>query len=60
MIEDGRAEGSSPIEYGEQTAISPTPDIDGTGSGFLLGSVLSTLLKKWPSNVWVEALFLSS
>ena len=43
---DGRAEGSSAIEDGGQAAISLIPDVDGTGSGSLLDSVLSTLLKK--------------
>ena len=43
---DGRAEGSSAIGDGGQTAISLTPDIDGTGSGSLLDLILSTLLKK--------------
>ena len=43
---DGRAEGSSAIGDGGQAAVSLTPDTDGTGS--LLDSILSTLLKKWP------------
>ena len=43
---DGRAEGSSAIGDGGQAAVSLTPDVDGTGSGFLLDSILSTLLKK--------------
>ena len=43
---DGRAEGSSAIGDGGQAAVSFMPDIDGTGSGFLLDSILSTLLKK--------------
>ena len=43
---DGRAEGSSAIGDGGQAAISLTPDVDGTGSGSLLDSILSTLLKK--------------
>ena len=30
---DGRAEGPSAIGDGGQTAISLTPDVDGTGSG---------------------------
>ena len=42
----GRAEGSSAIGDGGQAAISPTPDLNGTGSGSLLDSILSTLLKK--------------
>ena len=51
----GRAEGSSAIGDGGRAAISLTPDVDGTGSGSLLDSVLSTLLKKRSSNVWVVA-----
>ena len=43
---DGRAEGSSAIGDGGQAAISLMPDFDGTGSGSLLDSTLSTLLKK--------------
>ena len=43
---DDRAEGSSAIGDGGQAAISLTPDVDGTGSGSLLDSILSTLLKK--------------
>lgn len=39
---DGRAEGSSVIGDGGQAAISFTPDVDGTGSGSLLGSTVST------------------
>ena len=50
---DGRAEGSSAIGDGGQAAISPTPDADGTGSGSLLDSILSMLLKKRSSDVWV-------
>ena len=42
---------------GGQAAISLTPDVDGTGSGSLLNSILSTLLKKRSSDVWVVALF---
>ena len=45
---DGRAEGSSAIGDGGKAAISLTPDVDGTGSGSLLGSILSTLLKNDP------------
>ena len=37
---DGRAEGSSAIGDGGQTAISLTPDLNGTGSGFLLDSIV--------------------
>ena len=43
---DGGAEGSSAIGDRGQTAISLTPDVDGTGSGSLLDSILSTILKK--------------
>ena len=43
---DGRAEGSSAIGDGGQAAISFMLDVDGTGSGSLLDSILSTLLKK--------------
>ena len=35
-MRDGRAEGPSAIGDGGQAAISLMPDIDGTGSGFLL------------------------
>ena len=45
-VGDGRAEGSSAERDGGQAAISLMPDVDGTGSGSLLDSVLSTLLKK--------------
>ena len=57
---DGRAEGSSAIGDGGQAAMSLTPDVDATGSGSLLDSILSTLLKKQSSDVWVVALFFSS
>ena len=57
---DGRAEGLSAIGEGGQAAISPTPDVDGTGSDSSLDSILSTLLKKQSSDVWVVALFFSS
>ena len=53
----GRAEGSSAIGDGGQPAVSLVPDVDGTGSGSLLDSVLSTLLRKRSSDVWVVALF---
>ena len=43
---DGRGEGSSAIGDGGQAAISLTPEVDGTVSGSLLDSILSTLLKK--------------
>lgn len=45
-VGDGRAEVSSTVGDGGQAAISFTPDTDGTGSGFLLDSILSALLKK--------------
>ena len=38
---NGRAEGSSATGDGGQAALSLTPDVDGTGSGSLLDSVLS-------------------
>ena len=41
-----RAEGSSAIGDGRQVAIALTPDVDGTGSGSLLDSILSTLFRK--------------
>ena len=55
-----RAEGSSAIGDGGQAAISLIPEVDGTGSGSLLDSILFTLLKKGSSDVWVVALFFSS
>ena len=57
---DGGAEGWSAIGDGGQAAISLTPDADGTGSGSLLDSILSTQLKKRSSDVWVAALFFLS
>ena len=42
----GRAEGSPAVGDVGQAAISLMPDVDGTGSGSLLDSILSTLLKK--------------
>ena len=59
-VGDGRAEGLSAIGDGGQAAISLRPDIDGTGSGSLLDSILSTLLKERSSDVWLVALFFSS
>ena len=47
---DGRAEGSSALGDGGQAAMSLTPDTDGTGSGSLLDSILSTFLKKRSSD----------
>ena len=38
---DGRAEGSSAVGDGGQAAISLMPDVDDTGSGFLLGWIQS-------------------
>ena len=57
---EGRAEGSSATGDGGQAAISLMPDVDGTGSGSLVDSILSTLLKKLFSDVWVVALLFSS
>ena len=54
---DGRAEGSSAIGDRGRAALSVTPDVDGTGSGSLLDSILSTLLKKRTSDIWIVALF---
>ena len=45
-VEDGRAEGLSAVGDGGQAAISLMLDVDGTCSGSLLDSILSTLLKK--------------
>ena len=58
---DGRVEGSSVIGDGGKAETSLTLALDGTGSGSLLDSVLSTLLKKKNNPVmdWVAALFLS-
>ena len=57
---DGGAEGSTAVGDGGQAAISLMPDIDGTGSGSLVDSILSTLLKKLFSDAWVAALLFSS
>ena len=57
---DGRAEGLSTVGDRVQAAISFMPNADGTVSGSLLDSILSILLKKRSSNVWVVALFISS
>ena len=56
----GRAEGSPAVGDVGQAAISLMPDVDGTGSGSLVDSILSTLLKKLFSDVWVVALLFSS
>ena len=57
---DGRAKRSPAIGDGRQAATSLMPDVDGTGSGSLMDSILSTLLKIQSSDVWVVALFFSS
>ena len=57
---DGRAEASSATGDAGQDAISLMPDVDGTGSGSLLDSTLSTLLKEQSSDVWVVTLYFSS
>ena len=54
-VGDCRVEGSSSIGDGGQAAISPTCDTDGPCSGPLLDSIISTLLRKWSSNVQVHA-----
>ena len=43
---DGRAEGSLTIRDRAQAAVSLTPDVDGTGSGSSLESILSSVLNK--------------
>lgn len=45
-VEDGRAEGLSAAGDGGQAAASLTLGVDGTGSGSLLDSILSTLFEK--------------
>ena len=45
-VGDGRPAGSSAIGDRGQAAVSLTPDADDTGSGSLLDSVLSTILKR--------------
>ena len=59
-VGDGGAEALSATGDGGQAAIWFTPDIDGTGSGSLLDSILSTFLKKLSSGIWVVTLFFSS
>ena len=49
---DGRAEESSAMGDGGQAAISLTPDVDGTGSGSLLDSILSSFLL--PDNLGLQ------
>ena len=56
-MEDGRAEAPSAIGRRGQAAISLTPDVDGTGSDSLLDSILSALLRKRSSFIWVVALY---
>ena len=56
---DGGAEPLSATGDRGQTAISFMPDVDCTGSGSLLDSILSTFLKKLSSDVWVAAFFFS-
>ena len=59
-VGDCRVEGSSSIGDGGQAAISPTCDADGACSGPLLDSIISTLLRKWSSNVQVRACSIST
>ena len=54
---NSKTEGSRAIGDGAQAAVSLTPDVDGTGVGSLLDSILSTRLKRPSSDVWVVALF---
>lgn len=56
---DGSVEGPSEVGDGGKAAISLMPDIVGTGSDSLLDSILSLLLKKKSSDVWVVAHFSS-
>ena len=56
-VGDGGAEGLSATGGGGPAAISLMPDADGTGSGSLLDAILSALLKKWSSDVWLIAPF---
>ena len=42
---DSKTKGSSAIRETEQAAISLTPDVDGTGSGSLLESILLSCKK---------------
>ena len=57
-VGDGRPEWSSSTADREQAAVSVISDADGTSSGSLLDSVLCTLLKKLPRDVWVVAFLL--
>ena len=45
-VRAGRGEGLSATTAEGQAAVSLTPDVDGTPSGSLLDSILSTLLEK--------------
>ena len=45
-VGDSRAEGWLAVGDGGQAAISLLPDVDGTSSGSLLESILSTFWKK--------------
>ena len=56
-VGDSRAEGLLAVGDGGQAAISLMPDTDGTDSGSLRDSILSSLLKKWSSDIWIVALF---
>lgn len=49
-MEDASAEARSAVGDGEQAAASLMSDIDGTGPGPLLDSVLSAVLKKQSSD----------
>ena len=55
---NGKDEGSSAIGDGGQAVISFIPNVDGTGSGSLLETLLSTLLNKQSSDGLVVPLFL--
>ena len=57
---NGKAEGLSAIGDGGKAMISFIPNVDCTGSGSLLETLLSTLLKKQSSNVWVVTLLFLS
>ena len=57
-IGDGSAEGLSAIGSAGQATVSFTPDAEGTGSGFLLDLLLSTLLNKQSRDGLVVPLFL--
>ena len=52
---DSSVESSSAIGDRGQAAVSLSPEVDGSGS--LLDSILSTLLKKKSNAVWIVALF---